>query len=62
MFTVAEVPRHIFPRQRYELFMEYGAMEKRKAFDALRSKLSRDKRSWVINEEMVQSYIRRKNK
>ena len=42
--------------------MEYGAMEKRKAFDALRSKLPRDKKSWVINEEMVQSYIRRKNK
>ena len=36
--------------------------EKRKAFDALRSKMPRDKNSWVINDEMVQSYINRKSK
>jgi hypothetical protein len=36
--------------------------ERRKAFEELRSELSANKSTWVINDEMIQSHIKRKNK
>ena len=36
--------------------------ERRKAFEELRGELSANKSTWVINDEMIQSHIKRKNK